>query len=101
MLYLRSYRSTGLLGARRVLNGYPQSDREVMAMRNLGSRGGMSCMVLMGLCAGALQCAVALAQAAHEGVPRIDPDYATTVDRWWAEHPFNPESPNYRPTIDS
>jgi chitodextrinase len=35
------------------------------------------------------------------GVPRIDPDYSTTVDKWWFVHPFNPESSNYTPTINS
>jgi chitodextrinase len=34
-------------------------------------------------------------------VPRLDPDYSTTVDRWWAAHRFNPESSSYNPTITS
>jgi chitodextrinase len=38
---------------------------------------------------------------AFNGVPRIDPDYSTTVDKWWFVHPFNPESSNYSPTINS
>ena len=40
-------------------------------------------------------------QAAWQGVPRIDPNYSITVDRWWAGHPFNPEAPGYDPQIDS
>ena len=41
------------------------------------------------------------APAAHDGVPRIDPDYRKEVQDWWASHPFNPESPRYDPEIRS
>jgi len=44
---------------------------------------------------------VAVATAAHQGVPRIDPDYTVEVDQWWTTHPFNPESPKYDPLIVS
>jgi type 1 glutamine amidotransferase len=39
--------------------------------------------------------------AEQVGVPRIDPDYTMEVDQWWATHPFNPDSPHYRPEIRS
>lgn len=35
------------------------------------------------------------------GVPRLDPEYGIAVAAWWAGHPFNPDSPLYRPQIDS
>jgi hypothetical protein len=33
------------------------------------------------------------------GVPHITPDFSQSVQAWWANHPFNPNSPNYNPTI--
>ncbi|MBD3393365.1 MAG: hypothetical protein GF418_14660 [Chitinivibrionales bacterium] len=36
-----------------------------------------------------------------DGVPDINPDYASTVDAWWSAHPFNPASPNHNAAIMS
>jgi len=35
------------------------------------------------------------------GVPSLPPDYSLDVETWWRDHPFNPESPDYAPTVAS
>ena len=46
--------------------------------------------------AGLAMCAAPCLRGA--GVPRIDPDYTSTVEVWWETHPFNPK--NKRPDIE-
>src|SRR3989338_6801545 len=41
------------------------------------------------------------AAAPWDGVPSINIDYNQDVETYWANHPFNPSSPNYRPDINS
>ncbi len=36
-----------------------------------------------------------------DGVPDLPVNYAQDAKSWWNEHPFNQESPNYRPEISS
>lgn len=43
----------------------------------------------------------AFAAPEWDGVPRLSPDYGRDVESWWSDHPFNPESVNYTPTIRS
>lgn len=43
-----------------------------------------------------------MAMAAHSGMPDIEkPAPSVGVEEWWADHVFNPESPNYDPTINA
>ena len=42
-----------------------------------------------------------LLPAAHQGVPRLDPDYSVDVNVWWGRHPFNARFPGYDPAIIS
>ena len=41
------------------------------------------------------------AAAPWDGVASINIDYNQDVETYWANHPFNPSSPNYRPDINS
>ncbi|OXU15118.1 hypothetical protein [Sedimentisphaera salicampi] len=34
-------------------------------------------------------------------VPKANIDFDQNVSEWWQQHPFNPESPNFNPDIDS
>ncbi|MCL4535449.1 MAG: carbohydrate binding domain-containing protein [Bacteroidetes bacterium] len=48
------------------------------------------------------QGASAQVQAAPwNGVPHLTVDYNQDVETWWSQHPFNPQSSNYRPDIQS
>ncbi|MCL4368646.1 MAG: carbohydrate binding domain-containing protein [Actinobacteria bacterium] len=48
------------------------------------------------------QRASAQAQVAPwNGVPHLTVDYNQDIETWWSQHPFNPQSGNYRPDIQS
>jgi hypothetical protein len=43
----------------------------------------------------------AFAAPGWEGVPSLPPEYGRDVESWWSDHPFNPDSVSFAPTIDS